>query len=493
MSRIARVAGNKSPFVYTALIQNVPDKVHRLINPCSSTASGTVPLHHRKAVLYWYKIQTDRLRKIVMKLLESVPRFDMKKAPMRMHLRPLLWLLTKPTLLVHRHRLTKVKMDGLKPPYILLCNHNAFMDMSAAIWAVFPHRVNFIVAIDGFIGREWLLRLIGCICKRKFTNDIQLLRHIKTVLSRGDIIAVYPEARYSLCGTTAVLPDSVGKMAKLFKVPVVTLITHGHHVNSPFFNLPDHGVLGTEAVMTQLLSEEDLNKLSVSEINEKIREAFVYDDYAWQKERGIRITYKNRAKGLEKVLYQCPVCRTEFHMHGDGTLLKCSACNAQWYMTELGELEYQGAAKRVDTPDTQPALSEGFSHIPDWYEWERQNVREEVRQGVYSFSCSAVVKALPNARKFLDIGKADFSHDMAGFHLAGAYSGEEYRLDIPASELYSVHIEYEYLGKFGDCVDLNTLTDTLYVYPKDCLFSVTKIALATEELYRFYHGGSFSL
>jgi len=47
-----------------------------------------------------------------------------------------------------------------------------------------------------------------------------------------------------------------------------------------------------------------------------------------------------------------------------------------------------------------------------------------------------------------------------------------------------VHIEYEYLGKFGDCVDLNTSEDTFYVYPENCRFSLTKIALATEELYQ---------
>ena len=32
-------------------------------------------------------------------------------------------------------------------------------------------------------------------------------------------------------------------------------------------------------------------------------------------------------------------------------------------------------------------------------------------------------------------------------------------------------------------MDLNTLEDTWYIYPHDCEFSVTKMALATEELY----------
>ena len=49
--------------------------------------------------------------------------------------------------------------------------------------------------------------------------------------------------------------------------------------------------------------------------------------------------------------------------------------------------------------------------------------------------------------------------------------------------MYSCHIEYEYLGRFGDCVDLNTLEDTWYIYPESGNFAVTKMALATEELF----------
>jgi hypothetical protein len=63
------------------------------------------------------------------------------------------------------------------------------------------------------------------------------------------------------------------------------------------------------------------------------------------------------------------------------------------------------------------------------------------------------------------------------------FDGDEFEMVKPVPSLYSCHIEYEYLGKHGDCVDLNTLEDTWYVYPEDCDFSVTKMALATEELY----------
>ena len=168
-------------------------------------------------------------------------RFDMLKPPMRQkwYLLPVVWLMSYPGIWKHRVKITKVNAEDLRPPYVLLCNHNAFLDFKVATAAIFPHRANFVVAIDGFVGREGLLRMAGCLCKRKFTKDMVLVRQLQRVINNGDIPVIYPEARYSLCGTTAVLPESLGKMCKLFKVPVVTLITHGHHINSPFWNLHD--------------------------------------------------------------------------------------------------------------------------------------------------------------------------------------------------------------------------------------------------------------
>ena len=412
-------------------------------------------------------------------MLDNVPRYDIYKKVPRQHLGWLIWLLSWPDRIKHRNRITRIDMDGIEPPYLLLCNHNAFMDFKVASHATFPHRVNYVVAIDGFIKREWLLRLIGCICTRKFTSDTALVRRLTEVIKNGDIAAIYPEARYSLCGTTAVLPPSIGKLAKLLKVPVVVLMCHGHHVNSPFYHLPDHGVKGTEAELIGLIRPDELKAMTASEVTEKIREAFVYDDFLWQKEKGVAITYKNRAKGLHKVLYQCPHCGTEYRMASDGTELTCTACGKVWTLSEYGEL------KAADG-ETE------FSHVPDWYEWERANVRSEVRDGTYRFEAEVQVDALPNARGYIDLGEAVLTHDSGGFCLKGHYDGgkvspaEDYEVRIAVPEIYSCHIEYDYLGKKGDCVDLNTAEDTLYIYPKGRDFSVTKIALATEELYEFY-------
>ena len=406
---------------------------------------------------------------------KNFERFDMAKPPVRTkwYLRPLTYLLSAPAVRKHKTKITKTRTEGLKPPYLMLCNHNSFMDFKVLTKAIFPTRANYVIAIDGFIGREKLLRNVGGICKRKFTNDIVLVKQLRRVLKNGDVAVIYPEARYSLCGTTAILPESLGKLCKVMKVPVVTFICHGNHVTSPFWNLHDRGIKPTEAEMTLLYTPEELEKTGVDEINRKLAEMFQYDDYRWQKERGLRTTYKKRAEGLEKVLYQCPACRTEYRMETEGTKLRCSACGKTWKLSELNELS-------AESGETE------FSHIPDWYEWERENVKAEVEAGTYSTGELDVhVDSLPNAKGYVRLGNGKMVHDENGFRVWGTDDqGMAFSMEIPAKTQYSVHIEYEYLGKYGDCVDLNTLEDTWYVYPHGKDFAVTKMSLATEEIYK---------
>lgn len=406
------------------------------------------------------------------------PLFDMARPPIRTRwfLRPLTFLLSLPDVLAHKVKINYQGTRDLKPPYLLLSNHNAFMDFKVLTKAIYPQRANYVVAIDGFIGREWLLRNVGCICKRKFTSDLTMVRHLRRVIENGDVAVVYPEARYSLCGTTAVLPESLGKLCRLLDVPVAVLICHGHHVNSPFWNLESRGIKPTEADFRLLFTPEDLRALPLDEINSRLVQAFQYDDFAWLREKGLQMHFDKRAEGLHRVLYQCPACGTEFEMDSNGNDLFCTHCGKRWTMMPNGVLQAQDGAATE------------FPHVPDWYEWERAHVRAEVEAGTYdSGELPVDVRSLPNAKRFIALGSGTMRHDMNGFKVhVKSLLGNEYEMDLPVPSLYSVHIEYNYLGKWGDCVDLNTLTDTWYTYPKGKRFSVTKMALATEELYFAY-------
>jgi 1-acyl-sn-glycerol-3-phosphate acyltransferase len=402
--------------------------------------------------------------------MEETTRFDMKRPPTRQktYLKVLTWIMSFPVVWLRRLRINRVGMKGLKPPYLLLCTHKSFIDFMVTTACTFPHRSNYVVAIDGFIGREKLLRNVGCICKRKFTNDVQLVLHLKKVIDNGDILVIYPEARYSLIGTNACLPSSLGKLARMLKVPVVVLSMHGNFIYSPVWNLHKRNIR-LKADLTQIITQEEILKLPKDEINARIGQAFEYDDFRWQKENGIRVRYKDRAKGLHKVLYACRNCGTEYQMESDGDRLWCNHCGSSWTMSQYGELF--GA--------------DGPVHIPSWYEALREQVRALIDAGTYAFSADVVVDSLPNAEGYVRLGEGKLTHDMTGFTLEGMFGGQPFLLKKDPLSMYSCHIEYDYMGK-GDCIDLSTLEDTYYIYPSIKEWSATKIALAVEELYRHF-------
>lgn len=384
----------------------------------------------------------------------------------------LIWILCKIVLIGKKYKVEKINMEGLKPPYMLLSNHMYFIDFELAAMGTFPHRVNNVVHLDGYYRRPWLMELIGAIGTRKFTNDMHLIKSINKVLKRGDILSMYPEARYSPCGVTSFLPDSLGKLIKMNKVPVVVTIHRGNHLNSPFWNFRKKRKVPFHTTMTQILTAEQVKEMSVDEINAAVKKAFEYDDYRYQKENGILITEKYRAEGMHKILYQCPNCMTESKMSSKGTEIFCTECGKRWNLNEDGTLS-------ALTGKTE------FFHVPDWFEWERTQVREQIRRGEYSFSDDVEIYSQPRCWKFEYLGDGKLTHDVKeGFIVEGFYRGEKYHIQRKPIQTNSLHIEYDYCYlKPLDCVDISTENDSFYCYPKKENV-VTKLAFATEEIYQ---------
>ena len=370
------------------------------------------------------------------------------------------------------YKIEKFGMEDLKPPYILLSNHMYFVDFQLSAMATYPHRVNNVATIDGYYRRPWLMELLGCICKRKFTNDLHLIKSIRKVLKRGDILCMYPEARYSPVGTTAILPDSLGKLIKMNKVPVVVLLHHGNYLHTPFWNYRKPRKAPLYTTMTKILSTEDVERMTADEINTAVRDAMKYDEYEWQKKQGIIIDEPFRAEGLHKVLYQCPNCKTEHKMDSKGSEIFCTECGRRWRMNEDGSL-------KALIGETE------FSHIPDWYEWQRTEVRKQIENGSYSFSDEVEVYSLPRCMRFMNLGKARLTHNSEdGFVLEGHYRGKDYKIQRKPIQMYGVHIEYDYCYiKPFDCIDISTEKDSFYCYPKRKNV-VTKLSLVTEEIFK---------
>ena len=130
-----------------------------------------------------------------------------------------------------------------------------------------------------------------------------------------------------------------------------------------------------------------------------------------------------------------------------------------------------------------------FTHAPDWYRWEREEVIKEVNAGTYYFEDEVRIEHLDNYQVgYRSLGHLKFVHDMNGLHLHGVLdNGEEFNFDNGPENTPSIHIDYDYkkLGtkKRGQAIDINTIHDTWFIFPQTKDEVVTKIHFAVEALY----------
>ena len=352
-------------------------------------------------------------------------------------------------------------------PYLVLMNHSSFIDLKVAYGILYPMPFHTVSTHDAMVGKNWLMRKIGCVPTKKFVSDATLIADMKHALGRGTSVLMYPEAGYSFDGRATALPDRFGRLVKILNVPVLFIETKGAFTRDPLYNGLKIRRVPVSAHVETMFTKEQIAALSAEEIDAKINMAFAFDGFAWQKENGIRVTEEFRADGLERILYRCAHCEAEGEMCGEGTKLVCKRCGKTYTMTELGELI-------ADDGDTR------FSHVPDWYQWERQKVREELLSGRYQMSADVDIAIMRDYKALYKVGKGRLVHSLEGFELTGCDGKLNYTQKAQAS--YGLNADY-YWYEMGDVICIGN-NDTLYYCFTPEGVSVTKARLAAEELYK---------
>ena len=358
---------------------------------------------------------------------------------------------------------------GKKEPCLILMNHSSFVDMEIASRVFFPRRYGIVTTSDSFVGplMRWLLPLVGCIPTQKFVSDIGLVRDMQYMLKeKKTSVLMYPEASYSFDGTATALPRKMGVLLKKLGVPVVTVITHGAFAAQPLYNELKKRKVRISADVQCLFTKEDLKTMSVAELDAKLDEAFGFDNFRWQQDNQVVIDEPYRADGLNRILYKCPHCMAEGSTRGEGTKLHCHNCGAEYELTELGSLT---------------SLDPKFTHIPDWYRWERQEVRRELEEGTYKLDIDVDIAMMVNYNAIYRVGEGHLTHTAEGFRLTGC----DGKLDYSQGPLtcYSLYADY-YWYEIADMICIGNRDCLYYCFPKGSGDVVAKTRLAVEELYK---------
>ena len=367
-----------------------------------------------------------------------------------------------------------VKRNPLpKPPYILISTHASMLDFYMALMLTFPHQVYWISTVEEFIPRFVLVRRIGVLAKRKFTNDPRAATKYLEVLQKKKILVIYPEARYSFMGETERIDKGLGKFAKMANVPVVFMREHGNYLYCPqWSDRKERKIHPIVEEVETIITKEDVETLSPQEIQEKIEENFVNSEEDWMRRKHILIKYENRAVGLERILYKCPHCGQEFEMSSETHFLKCNHCGITYDYLENGQLKcLEGESI--------------FNYPSEWYKWEKECVKQEVLNGTYHFEDDVRVEKLMGAGIgfVAQEGNYHLTHDIDnGFVVKGVDNDFEYHRSSLQS--YAIHIEYDYLDR-GAFLELADLKDTYFIYPSNKASYLTKIHFAVEHIYDY--------
>ncbi len=419
------------------------------------------------------KISTKKLPYDQVMALKRPPHRDPMKPLGFLH--HLISLLCIPAMLKTGFTAQEERMELVKDqPCLILMNHSCFLDLKIAYRIFRKKPFCTVVTTDGFVGwLGWLMRLIGCIPTQKFVSDLTLIRDISHALKeKKSSVLMFPEASYSLDGRAAILPRHMGVLLKRLKVPVVTVRTWGAFARDPLYNgLQLRRIRQVSAEVRCLLTPEEIREKPVEELDAMLKEVFTFDQFAWQRDNRVAIREKFRADGLDRVLYHCADCGARGYMEGRGTRLTCHRCGKTHEMDEYGQL------RALEGPTR-------FPHIPDWYDWQRAQVRREVEEDAYLLDTEVDIGVIVDEKAMYQVGTGRLRQTREGCILTGCDGQLHY--EQPTANSYSLNVDY-FWYEIGDMICIGNRDALYYCFPKE-KGVVTRARLAAEESYKLLKG-----
>lgn len=223
------------------------------------------------------------------------------------------------------------KLSGLKPPFVVLCNHDSFYDFYYTEELLKNYKPAYI--INHHVTSAPVLRHIskkaGMIPKKMFYPDTAAVKMLRTIRA-GYPVVVFPEGRLSIDGRSGAIVESAAALYKKLGVPLVLARIAGGYLTYPKWRGKFYR--GKVRISVErVLAGEELKQMSVGEIEKVIEDALRYNAF----EEGLnRFPQKDKARGLENVLYRCADCGELYTTESRGCELYCTACGKVHHLDE---------------------------------------------------------------------------------------------------------------------------------------------------------------
>ncbi|MBR0208174.1 MAG: VTT domain-containing protein [Oscillospiraceae bacterium] len=234
-------------------------------------------------------------------------------------------------------RRQKIEIDDaalreVEPPYILLSNHESFEDFYYISRMAHPRNPSYLVN-EYYCTRPVLKSMAkrgGILSKKLFTPDLAAPVGILRMIRKGYPVVIFPEGRLSPDGRTNPIAESGAALYRRLKSPLVLVRIDGAYWAHPKWRKKRFRS-DIRVSVRRVLGPEELAALSDAQLDELIRET-LYNDAS--EHLGGVYPQRNKAVGLDGLLYRCADCGALYRTEGVGNELICRACGSRHRLDE---------------------------------------------------------------------------------------------------------------------------------------------------------------
>ena len=236
---------------------------------------------------------------------------------------------------------TYEKAKNLPETYFVLSNHTTDYDpiFVAMSFPKFMHfiasehvaRWNFLSTLINFAFAP-IWRYKGSVAASTVIDVFKKVKDKKNV-------ALFAEGARTWDGITGPILPSTGKMVKKARCGLVTYKIVGGYFASPRWSQSNTRKGYVQGAPVNVYTQEQLEAMTVDEINEAINRDLYEDAYARQLKEPKKYTGKDLAKYMENLLFICPKCGKIDTIQTHDNIVTCSACDLSFKYNEYGMLE----------------------------------------------------------------------------------------------------------------------------------------------------------
>lgn len=238
---------------------------------------------------------------------------------------------------------------------LILSNHQT--DFDPVIVGLSINKPVYHVATDSLFSSKFASNFLGhCfapIPKKKGFSDPRCIKTILKVAKEKGTICIFAEGNRSYAEFQYHIDDSLARLVKALKIPLIIYNIKGGNGVSPRFALKKRKGKFTGQVVKKIEAEEYL-KMSDEELMTLIKETIkVFDSDSKE-------LYKSnkRAECLERMLFVCPCCHKVNTIYSKNEFVYCSNCNLKVEYTEDLHLKSVNESCK-------------YSRLVEWYDFQK--------------------------------------------------------------------------------------------------------------------------